>query len=105
VLCLGFTTAPLIRYSENIKDTKIYIEYDTATHLPQHSSSIVSLLLTPDILKSLCVVPVNAISFGFEHAIALTSFGTVASWGYGASGALGHGNYTSYTAPKLVQSL
>ena len=24
------------------------------------------------------------------------------SWGYGASGCLGHGNYTSYTQPKLV---
>jgi alpha-tubulin suppressor-like RCC1 family protein len=33
----------------------------------------------------------------------LTKFGTVATWGYGASGCLGHGNYTSFTSPKLVQ--
>jgi alpha-tubulin suppressor-like RCC1 family protein len=29
-------------------------------------------------------------------------FGTVASWGYGASGCLGHGNYVSYRAPKIL---
>jgi hypothetical protein len=34
--------------------------------------------------------------------MALTIYGTVASWGYGASGCLGHGNYISYTAPKLI---
>lgn len=31
-------------------------------------------------------------------------FGTVASWGYGASGCLGHGNYVSYRAPKILTS-
>ena len=34
--------------------------------------------------------------------MALTVYGTVASWGYGASGCLGHGNYISYTSPKLI---
>jgi alpha-tubulin suppressor-like RCC1 family protein len=29
-------------------------------------------------------------------------FGTVASWGYGASGCLGHGNRISYTSPKII---
>ena len=28
--------------------------------------------------------------------------GLVASWGCGASGSLGHGDYLSYTEPKLI---
>ena len=42
------------------------------------------------------------VSCGFEHCIALTASGCVVSWGYGASGSLGHGDYTSYTQPKLI---
>jgi len=34
--------------------------------------------------------------------MALTLNGQVFTWGYGASGCLGHGNYISYTQPKLV---
>lgn len=34
--------------------------------------------------------------------MVLTVYGTVATWGYGASGCLGHGNYISYTQPKLI---
>ena len=41
-------------------------------------------------------------SCGFEHCLALTSSGCVVSWGYGASGSLGHGDYVSYTQPKLI---
>jgi alpha-tubulin suppressor-like RCC1 family protein len=53
-------------------------------------------------LKSFICTPVTWVSCGFEHCLALTIFGTVASWGYGASGCLGHGNYISYTSPKLL---
>ena len=42
------------------------------------------------------------ISCGVDHCIAVTSNGQVATWGYGGSGVLGHGNYVSYTKPKLV---
>ena len=45
------------------------------------------------------------VSCGFEHCLALTVFGTVASWGYGASGCLGHGNFISYISPKVVTQL
>lgn len=41
-------------------------------------------------------------SCGFEHCVAVTESGSVVSWGYGASGCLGHGNFTSYTQPKLI---
>jgi Regulator of chromosome condensation (RCC1) repeat len=31
--------------------------------------------------------------------------GLVMSWGCGASGSLGHGDYVSYTEPKIIESL
>ena len=34
--------------------------------------------------------------------MVLTVYGQVASWGYGASGCLGHGSYISYTSPKII---
>ena len=40
------------------------------------------------------------LSCGFEHCLALTSTGQVYSWGCGASGCLGHGDYFSYIEPK-----
>ena len=43
-----------------------------------------------------------SLTCGFEHCIALTASGLLVSWGYGASGSLGHGNFTSYTRPKLI---
>jgi len=42
------------------------------------------------------------VSCGVDHCVAVTTFGKVTTWGYGASGVLGHGNYVSYTKPKLV---
>jgi len=57
-------------------------------------------LLSSSILKTL--VNVTMISCGVDHCIALTNTGQVTTWGYGASGVLGHGNHISYTNPKLV---
>jgi alpha-tubulin suppressor-like RCC1 family protein len=56
-------------------------------------------MLTPEILSSFVsgISPVKWISCGFEHCIAVTLSGRVVSWGYGASGSLGHANYISYT--------
>lgn len=69
------------------------------------SSAPVNLLLSQDILYSMSKTAVSMITFGSEYCVALTSSGTVASWGYGGSGCLGHGNYTSYTSPKLIKEL
>ena len=60
--------------------------------------------MTPSVLKSFSTSQVVWLSCGFEHCIAVTQSGNVVTWGYGASGCLGHGNYTSYTQPKLVIS-
>ena len=59
-------------------------------------------LLTDNILRSFAVSQVIQVSCGFEHCLALTASGCVVSWGYGASGSLGHGDYVSYTQPKLI---
>jgi len=64
---------------------------------------VLAALLSPHILRSFVSTPVTWLSCGFEHCLALTVFGTAASWGYGASGCLGQGNYVSYTSPKLIQ--
>jgi len=61
-------------------------------------------LLTDTILRSFAISSVTQVSCGFEHCIALTATGTVVSWGYGASGCLGHGDYISYTQPELVSA-
>jgi alpha-tubulin suppressor-like RCC1 family protein len=61
-------------------------------------------MMTTSIL-SICVKSrVKLMSCGFEHCMILTENGKVASWGCGASGALGHGNYLSYTEPNLIQT-
>lgn len=55
-----------------------------------------------NILKSLCASNVIQISWGFDRCIVLTNERKIASWGYGLSGWLGHGNYTTYTSPKII---
>ena len=45
---------------------------------------------------------ISWITCGFEHCLALIEEGAVASWGCGASGSLGHGDYLSYTEPKII---
>jgi alpha-tubulin suppressor-like RCC1 family protein len=92
----GFNCAPQILYSDNDGESKAFI--DTSIN----SNIILNKLLSPHILRSFICTPVTWISCGFEHCMVLTVFGTVASWGYGASGCLGHGNYISYTQPKLI---
>jgi len=64
---------------------------------------ILHKLINSSILKSFLCTPIKIISCGLEHWAVLTTYGTVATWGYGASGCLGHGSYTSFTSPKLVQ--
>lgn len=62
-------------------------------------------ILSMDILCSFSKTTISIITCGFEHCTVLTSAGTVASWGYNGSGCLGHGNYVTYTSPKLIKGL
>ena len=69
--------------------------------IPNDSDDIILCkLLTGSILRSF--VGVKLVSCGVDHCIAVTLNGQVATWGYGGSGVLGHGNYVSYTKPKIV---
>ena len=71
--------------------------------IPNESDEIILCkLLTGSILRSF--VGVKLVSCGVDHCIAVTLNGQVATWGYGGSGVLGHGNYVSYTKPKIVMA-
>jgi alpha-tubulin suppressor-like RCC1 family protein len=87
----GFNSSPTLLYSDSELDSKAIIDKTNASQL------ILNKLLSPHILRSFLTTPVSWISCGFEHCMVLTVYGQVASWGYGASGCLGHGSYISYT--------
>lgn len=92
----GFSCAPQIMYGEN-NDSKIWID-------KKSTGPVFIKLMTPSILQLCIKSQVKLLSCGFEHCVILTDSGRVASWGCGASGSLGHGNYLSYTEPNLITS-
>lgn len=57
-------------------------------------------LVTNSILRSF--TKLLWLSCGLDHCLAVTCDGKAVTWGYGASGVLGHGDYVSYIKPKLV---
>ena len=105
VVCTGFNAAaPQLLYSADKTQNKAVLDRGTVgdSEEPRIGGPLFLQLLTEDILRSFAVSSVSMVSCGFEHCIALTASGYVVSWGYGASGSLGHGDYVSYTQPKLV---
>jgi alpha-tubulin suppressor-like RCC1 family protein len=95
----GFNCAPQIKYGEN-NDSKIWINKKTTAS----NGPVLIKLMTPSILQLCIKSQVKLLSCGFEHCVLLTDSGRVASWGCGASGSLGHGNYLTYTEPNLIAS-
>jgi len=91
----GYLTSPQLFYSSN---TNGMIDCNDKA-LPMNS------IINLNILSSFVQTKVLLITCGFEHCTVLTQLGSVASWGYGGSGCLGHGNYVSYTSPKIVKEL
>jgi alpha-tubulin suppressor-like RCC1 family protein len=59
-------------------------------------------LISNDILEIFIKEKATLVSCGFEHCLSLMDNGRVYTWGYGGSGCLGHGDYTSIEAPKMV---
>ncbi|CDW84371.1 UNKNOWN [Stylonychia lemnae] len=96
--CSGFNASPQILYSDNDEESRAFIDKN------QTSSLILAKLMTPDIMSSMIKSQVTWLSCGFEHCLALTTSGQVASWGYGASGCLGHGDYQTYTKPRYIEN-
>lgn len=52
--------------------------------------------------SKMCAV---SLALGSEHAVLLTSDGTVYSWGSGSHGQLGHGALTSQEEPQVVEAV
>lgn len=96
--CSGFMTAPTIKYESNEEESKGFIDKSQFSSLP------LSRLISPSILNSFTINKITWLTCGFEHVMALTAQGLIASWGVGISGCLGHGNYQSYTTPKYIES-
>ncbi|CAI2377265.1 unnamed protein product [Moneuplotes crassus] len=100
----GFLLAPDLAFKKVHDKKKGGYMYEASAIIDHKSPEmILHKLMNASILKSFLCTPIKLLSCGLEHCAVLTSFGTVATWGYGASGCLGHGNYTSFTSPKLVQ--
>ena len=97
----GFILAPTIKFEKESSEDR-YIASGVIQH--KDDGIILNRLLNASILKSFAWTPIKILSWGFEHWAVLTTFGTIATWGYGASGCLGHNSYTSYTSPKLIQN-
>ena len=110
VVCTGFNAAaPKLLYSTDKQMNRAILDKGVASTNPNNDEARIGgplflQLLTDTILRSFAISSVTQVSCGFEHCIALTATGTVVSWGYGASGCLGHGDYISYTQPELVSA-
>ena len=60
--------------------------------------------LLPKKVEAFTVQRVVAVSAGGEHSLATTADGAVWSWGYGAGGQLGHGDWQNQLLPKKVEA-
>ncbi|CAG9311797.1 unnamed protein product [Blepharisma stoltei] len=97
--CAGFLSVPQLEFTNIEGKSKAFISFQSEK--PQ----VLTSLLAPEILGSFISTPVSWITCGFEHCCLVTALGSVMSWGYGASGCLGHGNTNSYIFPTLITDL
>lgn len=95
VATTGFLSALNIEYSNIDVQNKVYADHSKAE----------KFLLTTSIAKAISNNSAIWISCGFEHCALLTGSGQIMTWGYGASGCLGHGDMNSVSFPKMIQSL
>ena len=95
----GFHGAAVLEYSNVARKSKGQLPSKLEELPPAFSllpAATLSSLLTQEIMWLTC---------GFEHMAALTITGKVLTWGYGASGALGHGDTNSVPHPKQIATL
>ena len=90
--CTGFTSCPILLFS-NLSCAAISPPTRLTSYL---TSSITHKFLTHTVAWLSC---------GFEHCALVTGLGQVYTWGYGASGCLGHGDTNSHAVPRLIQGL
>ena len=92
----GYLLSPTLEYSNLDSQSRGVIFYKSSKKLELFSVRVV---------RELSNKAVSWVSFGFEHSVLLTADGEVYSWGYGASGCLGHGSLLSCASPTLVSKL
>ena len=97
--CSGFASALSVEFSCEESRTRGFSQKEN-----YEKSLWFGLLHTPALL-ALEQVRVAWLSAGFEHMAACDASGKVYTWGYGASGALGHGDKASASSPKVVKAL
>ena len=95
---VGFSAAPHVEYSNIPGQSKGMIIY-------KNDYSPIICLFSPKVLKQLKNLNVRIVSCGYEHAAVVTVDGKVLTWGYGASGCLGHESKKSYTHPTAINSI
>ena len=95
---VGFSAAPHIEFSNIPGHSKGLITYKN------EASPIISLF-SPKVLKQLKNLNVRIVSCGYEHSAIVTVDGKVLTWGYGASGCLGHESKKSYSHPTAINSI
>ena len=65
-----------------------------------HNQAIINQIARP-----LTFVEISEVSCGWQHTIAVTSFGFLYSWGLNTNGQLGLGDYEDRNTPTLVESV
>ena len=99
VACAGYKSCIGLVFSNVEGKSRAAVDYKA------EEERLPGRLLTPSILRFFMSNPVLWLSCGFEHCAVVTVEGEVFTWGYGGSGALGHGNTLSYVTPTRVQAL
>ena len=95
---VGYSAAPSLEFSNISKQSCGKISYKN-TIMPLIS------LFSPKILRQLKNLSVKLVSCGYEHATVVTVDGKVLTWGYGASGCLGHEDKKSCSHPTAINSI
>jgi hypothetical protein len=99
VACAGYNAAIGLEFSNVEGRSRGFITY---TRDIKH---ILTSLCSPKAVEIFLQVQVSWVVCGFEHCALVTSKGEVRTWGYGASGCLGHGDTNSYSFPTAVADL
>ena len=95
---VGFSAAPFLEFSNIPNQSSGKISYKN-TAVPLIS------LFSPKVIRQLKNMSVRLVSCGYEHAAVVTIDGKVLTWGYGASGCLGHEDKKSCSHPTAINSI
>jgi alpha-tubulin suppressor-like RCC1 family protein len=90
-----------VRFSVGVRNGQVYTWGDNSVgQLGRGGGTLV-----PSLVSSFSLSPIERVSAGGSHTLALNGDGEVYSWGLNSSGQLGVGNYSSSSAPQQVSGL